>query len=181
MSHKYKFHNPDGLYFVSFATVYWIDVFVRETYYEILTGSLKYCIANKGLLLYSWCIMPSHVHLVFGSLESQPGKLLGELKTFTSKALQKEIRDGYGESRREWMLWMFREAGSKNSNVSRMQFWQQDSHPVELWSPAVIDQKIEYIHMNPVVAGFIEEPHYWKYSSAIDYYGAKGLLELSKV
>lgn len=60
-----------------------------------------------------------------------------------------------------------------------MQFWQHESHPIELWSPGITDQKIEYIHMNPVVAGFVDEPHYWKYSSAIDFYGGKGLLKLA--
>lgn len=54
----------------------------------------------------------------------------------------------------------------------------QDSHPIELWSPAVIDQKMEYIHMNPVVAGCVAEPHYWKYSSAVDYNGGEGVLRL---
>ena len=181
MSRKYKFHNPQGLYFVSFATVYWIDLFVREIYFEIMTGSLKYCIDNKGLLLYSWCIMPSHVHLIFSSLDNKPGSILGHCKTFTSKALQKEISEHYGESRKEWLLWMFKRAGLRNSNVNNMQLWQQDNHPIELWSPVVIDQKMEYIHMNPVVAGFVAEPHYWKYSSAIDYNGGKGLLKLSDV
>lgn len=131
------------------------------------------------MVLYSWCIMPSHVHLIFGALENNPGTILGHFKTFTSKSLQKQIIENYHESRKEWMLWMFKRAGLKNNNVATMQLWQQDSHPVELWSPEVIDQKIEYIHMNPVVSGFVEEPHYWKYSSAIDYNGRKGLLKIS--
>jgi len=76
---------------------------------------------------------------------------------------------------------MFKRAGLRNSNVSNIQLWQQNSHPIELWSPVVIDKKVEYIHMYPVVAGFVAEPHHWKYSSAIDYNGGKGLLRLSDV
>lgn len=72
-------------------------------------------------------------------------------------------------------------AGSKNSNVKEYQFWQQHNKPIELWSAHVIDQKIEYIHNNPVVAGFVEEAHYWKYSSAIDYSGGKGLVKVTDV
>lgn len=181
MSRKYKFHHPEGLYFVSFATVYWIDLFVREVYFELIRESLKYCIEYKGLLLYSWCIMPSHVHLIFESTDSNPGTVLGHFKGFTSKELQKEISGNNKESRREWMLWMFKRAGLRNSNVMNMQLWQQDSHPIEVWSPAVLDQKMKYIHMNPVVAGFVKEPHYWKYSSAIDYCGGKGLLKLNSL
>ncbi|WP_255487935.1 MULTISPECIES: hypothetical protein [Pontibacter] len=40
MSRKYKFHHKEGLYFVSFAVVYWIDVFTREEYFALLTESL---------------------------------------------------------------------------------------------------------------------------------------------
>ena len=181
MSRKYKFHNPEGVYFVSFATVFWIDLFIRESYFQIMINSLRYCIESKGLILYSWCIMPSHVHLIFGSLENEPGKILGNLKTFTSKVLQKEIYERYDESRKEWMLGMFRRAGLRNSNIQGMQLWQQDSHPIELWSFEVLKQKMEYVHMNPVLAGFVKEPHYWKHSSAIDYNGGKGLLTLHKV
>ncbi|MFT2008645.1 REP-associated tyrosine transposase [Pontibacter sp. 13R65] len=178
MSRKYKFHDQQGLYFVSFAVVYWIDVFTREEYFAIVRDSLDYCRKNKGMEIYAWCIMPSHVHLLFRAKDHNPSVLLKELKTFTSKALQKAIAEHPQESRKEWMLWLMERAGLKNSNVKHRQFWQQHNQPVELWSAAVIDQKIDYIHQNPVEAGFVSEAHYWKYSSAIDYSGGKGLLEI---
>ncbi|WP_461491457.1 hypothetical protein [Pontibacter sp. HJ8] len=76
------------------------------------------------------------------------------------------------------MLWLMEWAGLKNGNVKHRQFWQQHNKPIELWSPAVIDQKIDYIHNNPVVAGFVSEAHHWKYSRAIDFSGSKGVLEI---
>jgi putative transposase len=178
MSRKYKFHNKEGLYFVSFAVVYWIDVFTREEYFAILADSLDYCRKNKEMEIYAWCIMPSHVHLIFRARDNNPSTLLKELKTYTSKQLQKAIAEHNQESRKEWMLWLMERAGLKNSNVKHRQFWQQHNKPIELWSAAVIDQKIDYIHNNPVEAGFVSEPEHWKYSSAIDYSGEKGLLEI---
>jgi putative transposase len=178
MSRKYKFHNKEGLYFVSFAVVYWIDVFTREEYFAILADSLDYCRKNKGMEIYAWCIMPSHVHLIFRASDNNPSTLLKELKTYTSKQLQKAISEHNQESRKEWMLWLMERAGLKNSNVKHRQFWQQHNKPIELWSAAVIDQKIDYIHNNPVEAGFVSEPEHWKYSSAIDFSGGKGLLEI---
>jgi putative transposase len=178
MSRKYKFHNKEGLYFVSFAVVYWIDVFTRDEYFAILTDSLDYCRKNKGIELYAWCIMPSHVHLIFWARDNNPSTLLKELKTYTSKQLQKAIAEHNQESRKEWMLWLMERACLKNSNVKHRQFWQQHNKPIELWSAAVIDQKIDYIHNNPVEAGFVLEPEHWKYSSAIDFSGGKGLLEI---
>ncbi len=85
------------------------------------------------------------------------------------------------ESRKEWILWMMKRAGIKNSNVKEYQFWQQHNNPIELWNNNVIDQKIDYDHNNPVEVGFVEEPHYWKYSSAIDYCGTKGEVDICLV
>jgi len=152
MSRKYKFHNQEGLYFVSFAVVYWLDVFVQEIYFQTLVGSLDYCRKNKGLEIYAGCMMPSHVHLVFRAKEYNPGVLLKEFKTFTSKKIQNVIAENPQESRKEWLLWMMERAYSKNSNVKHRQFWQQHNQPIELWSPAVIDQKVDYMHQNPKVS-----------------------------
>ena len=63
MSRKYKFYEPNGLYFISFAVVYWIDVFTRNEYKDIVLESWKYCQENKGLEIYAWCIMTNHIHM----------------------------------------------------------------------------------------------------------------------
>jgi|GEM_PF-5850452 len=64
MSRSYKFHDPEGTYFITFATVEWVDVFTRRAYKNILVDSLKHCQEKKGLLLYAWVIMSNHVHLI---------------------------------------------------------------------------------------------------------------------
>jgi REP element-mobilizing transposase RayT len=178
MSRKYLFGNKEGLYFVSFATVYWMDVFVRDEYCSIITESLAHCRKSKGMKLYCWCIMPSHMHMIFSARDGNPGALLGRFKEYTSKALRKAIQENVVESRREWLLWMMKRAASQNSSVSEYQFWQHNNQPIELWSRKVIEQKINYIHNNPVKAGFVMEPQHWRYSSAIDYCGGRGLVEL---
>ena len=93
MSRKYKFNNKEGLYFVSFAVVYWIDVFVREDYFMTIVESLDYCRKNKGLEIYAWCIMSSHVHLIIRSKNNDPELVLGKLKEHTSKVIQKQIKE----------------------------------------------------------------------------------------
>jgi putative transposase len=181
MSRKYKFHNKQGLYFVSFATVYWIDVFIREEYFNILIESLDYCRKHKGLEIYCWCIMPSHMHLIIRAKDNDPDIVLGKFKEFTSKKLQKAIEENVLESRKEWLLWMFEKAGLKSSNVKSRQLWQHHNKPIELWSSHIIDQKVDYIHNNPVTAGFVTEAWHWKYSSAMDYNGGTGILEIDFV
>ena len=70
MSRKYKIKNPEGVYFISFATVGWIDVFTRRIYKDILVESIIYCQEHKGLEVYSWCVMSNHVHLICSSRNS---------------------------------------------------------------------------------------------------------------
>ncbi len=178
MSRNYKFKNPEGLYFVSFATVFWIDVFVRLQYFDCLVRNLNYCVDNKGMEIYAWCIMPSHVHLVFRSTIQKPEDLIRDFKSLTSKQVIGLIKDNNQESRREWLLNSFQKAGQANGNNTNNQFWQQHNKPIELWTPAVIDQKIDYTHNNPVVAGFVENDYDYLHSSARDYAGIKGLVKV---
>ena len=187
MSRKYKFHNKEGLYFISFATVYWIDIMVREQYFSIIIDSLAYCRKNKGLEIYCYCIMPSHIHLIIRAKDNNPEIILGRFKEFTSKQLQAVLKKMYRKAEKNaclplaGLLWMFERAGSKSSNVKGSQLWQHNNKPIELYSNEVIDQKVDYIHQNPVVSGFVNEAHHWRYSSAIDYSGGKGVLAIDYV
>ena len=110
MSRKYKFNDKNGVYFISFATVYWIDVFVRDCYFETMISALNYCLEIKVMKIDGDWIMPSHVHLLFQIEEKNPSDVIRDLKTFTSKALLKQIAGSPQESRKEWLLWMFRRA-----------------------------------------------------------------------
>ena len=102
MSRKYKFGDNDKLYFISYAVVYWIDVFVRKEYREIIIDSWKYCQQHKGLEIYGWVIMPSHVHLIIGSNKEKLDGIVRDMKSYTSTQPRKCITDYTGESRKEW-------------------------------------------------------------------------------
>ncbi|MDR4893020.1 MULTISPECIES: REP-associated tyrosine transposase [unclassified Chryseobacterium] len=169
MSRKHKFHEKEGAYFISFATVFWIDIFTRMEYFDILIEALRYCRKNKGMIIFGYCIVPSHVHLLFRSEKCQPSELIRDFKGFTAKKLLQAIEDNTQESRKEWLLWMFKKAGSQNSNIKKYQFWQQNNMPIEIWSLKVFEQKLNYVHQNPVESGFVMEPWEWKYSSARNY------------
>lgn len=178
ISRKYHFNDQEKLYFVSFATVYWLDVFTRNEYRTILLDSLRHCQAEKGLELYAWCLMPSHVHLIMGTVGEPMQGILRDMKRHTSKKITAAITDNPQESRREWLLWMLERAGKKNSNNERYQFWQQHNKPIELNTIEKLRQRLNYLHENPVVAGFVEKPEDWLYSSAVDYYtNRKGLID----
>jgi hypothetical protein len=81
-------------------------------------------------------------------------------------------------SRKEWLLKQFEEAGKKSSNVNQYQLWRHDNKPIELWSNKVIDEKLNYIHNNPVEEGLVFRAEHYVYSSDTDYAGKKGLLDI---
>jgi REP element-mobilizing transposase RayT len=184
MSRKYKFHDQEKLYFVSFATVHWIDVFIREEYMKIVLDSWKFCQEKKGLEIYGWCIMPSHVHMIIGSNKNKLEDIIRDMKSYTSTEMKKAISNNPQESRKEWIIWMCERAGRKNGNNNDWQFWQQHNKPLEIKDQEMFDKTLEYIHLNPVMAGFVTKPEDWKYSSARDFcvsdsYRGKGLIELN--
>lgn len=172
MSRKYKFKNPEGLYFVTFAVEGWTDVFTRNEYKNILIDNLAYCQKNKGLEIFAWCIMTNHVHLMVRAIDGYLIQdILRDFKKFTSKAILKAIADNSRESRKEWLMKQF-------STPDGNRFWRADNKPIELWSNAVIDQKLNYIHQNPLEEVLVFRAEDYVYSSANDYAGEHGLLDI---
>ena len=158
MSRKYKFHDNDKLYFISFATINWIDVFVREEYMKIVIDSWRFCQEKKGLEIYGWCIMPSHIHMIIGSSKNKLEDIVRDMKKHTSLELKAAIKNNVSESRKEWIIWMMERAGKKKGNNSDWQFWQQHNKPLEIKDQEMFDKMLEYIHLNPVIAGFVIKP-----------------------
>ena len=172
MSRVVKIKDPAGIYFVTFTVIHWIDLFTRREYRDILIDSLKYCQEKKGLLVHAFVIMSNHIHLIVSRKEDgEPlSGIIRDFKKFTSRELIKAIQT-VPESRREWLLRSFAYAGKRNTNNKDYQVWQQDNHPVELVTPQFTKQKLDYIHMNPVVAGIVFSPVEYVYSSATAYFG----------
>jgi len=140
-------------------------------------ASLRYCQQHKGLELYAWCLMTSHAHLIISSEAENLSGILRDLKRHTAKEVLRAIEENAQESRREWMLWLFERAGRRNAH-NTYQFWQQSNHPIELPSNDLRQQRLAYLHPNPVAGGFVDTPEDFLYSSARNYAGRPGLLEV---
>jgi REP element-mobilizing transposase RayT len=174
MGRKYAIRDNEALYFVTFTVVYWIDVFIRDEYRQVFVNSTHYCQQHKGLEVYAYCMMPSHIHLIVGcDGEKQLTGIIRDWKSYTSRQLRLTLESHPQESRREWMLWMMKRAGEKNERNIDFQFWQQHNHPIQLDTDFKTRQRLDYIHQNPVKAGFVEKAEDWLWSSAGDYYGIR--------
>ena len=177
MSTGYQIKEQDKLYFATLQVVEWVDIFTRKKYRDIIVENLSYCQKHKGLEIYGWVIMSNHVHLLARSEKGELSNIFRDFKSYTSKKIIEEIKD-LSESRREWILKIFQSATFKHQRNSEYQFWTHENHAELIYSNKFIEQKLEYIHNNPVRAGIVEKPEDYKYSSAIDYAGGKGLLNI---
>ncbi len=157
---------PNELYFVTLTVVDWIDVFIRHIYFDFIIENLDFCQRNKNLEIYTYVIMTNHLHMICLGRDKPLSDILRDFKTFTSKGLIRLIQEQESSGRKKWMLSAFLRHGKDNPKNKKYQFWQNMNSPTLLYYNNIIDQKVEYIHQNPVKAGFVEEPGDWYYSSA---------------
>jgi hypothetical protein len=110
----------------------------------------------------------------------EPGMVLKNIKSFTAIKMIDAIINNPQESRKEFMLDVFGKNGKANKSNHRFQFWQHENHPILLDTIEMFEQRLTYLHENPVRSGFVLLPENWLYSSAVDYYTSneKGLLDL---
>jgi REP element-mobilizing transposase RayT len=169
MGESYQIRDQSRVYFFTFQVVGWADIFSRKIYRDIVLDSFKYCREKKGLLLFAYVIMTNHVHAI---MQSKLGDLSGVVRDFkkhTSKQILKEVRENKKESRKEWLEMIFQYHAKYNKRNEHIQFWTHENHAVELSSNEMIDSRVDYIHKNPVRAGWVEKDEDYLYSSARNY------------
>jgi putative transposase len=103
------------------------------------------------------------------------------MKSFTSRKIRDAILTHPQESRKEWMKWMFERAGKANASNNDCEFWQHNNMPVEIMGREQFLEVHHYIHLNPVAAGFVDEPENWVYSSAKGFEKNNGLIVLTEL
>ena len=159
---SYKLMDGVYLYFVTFTTVDWLPVFINPEPIRIITDSLRFCIMNKYLKVYAYVIMPNHIHLVISDANFNNSRLqetLTAFRKYTGHNLANYIDNYLPES-----LW--RVIHNKPLNDRNRQVWQSGWHAEGLVSEKFFNQKVNYIHENPVRKGFVRLPEDWAHSSA---------------
>jgi putative transposase len=109
MSEKYKVRDQERPYFVTFATESWVDVFTRQIYKDIIVESIKYCQTEKGLVLYAWCLMTNHIHLIVGrGKDDKIEEIIRDFKKYTSAQICKAIEKNNVERSGCWLFFVLR-------------------------------------------------------------------------
>ncbi len=175
MRSRYKIAELESPHFITCTIVGWLPVFTRQKYLEIITASLTFSRQQKGLRLYAYVILDNHLHLAVSA--DNLSQVIRDFKRHTAK----EILAAASQENKQWLLKQFEFYKDVHKGKSLHQVWQEGVHPQAIITEDMLIQKLDYIHYNPVRLGLVERPEYWRYSSARNYLGQDGVLEIDLI
>jgi putative transposase len=157
-------------HFVTCSVVEWMPLFSQPELVAIVLDALRFLQQEQRLTLHSYVVMENHLHLVASAADLS--KEMGNFKSFTARSLV-----DYLQQHRPQSYWLKRLAAAKLSHKTgqRYQVWQEGFHPKLITSESMLQQKVDYIHQNPVRRGYVDDPAHWRYSSYRNYLGEPGL------
>lgn len=177
MRSRYKITPETNIYFITTSTRQWVPLLFNETVFAIILNSFKYCQANKGLRVHGYVIMINHFHAIISHNDyDQISNIMRDLKRHTATEIEHYL-SGLGDFSQ---LFWIKQFHSQKRGEHRI--WQEGYHPLAIKSSIFFEQKLNYIHFNPVKKGFVEQPEHWKYSSARNYLlGDDSLLVIDRI
>lgn len=144
------------------ATIFkWLPLLDDDNCKQIIMESLHFLVKQKRVKIDAFVIMKNHIHLIWQPL---PPYNLTRLQLTFMKFTAQKIKAYYLRNNPEII-----EKCRVNKPNRIYQIWKRESLNKELFTSAVFDQKMEYIHHNPVKAGICKLPEKYRYSSASYY------------
>ena len=171
---RYKITDAQAPHFLTATVNNWLPLFTRPETVKILLDSWRFLQRESGFTLYGYVILENHLHMVAAS--SDLGRDIQRFKSWTAREILLLLQ----KQRSQRMLELLALFKRRHKTESTYQVWEEGSHPQLIESEEVMRQKLDYIHQNPVKRGYVELPEHWRYSSARDYHGLKGLIEVNR-
>jgi putative transposase len=172
MRTRYKIFDNNYPYFITSTTVEWIPIFTRKPYFDIILDSMTYCRQNKGLKIFAFVIMDNHLHLLV--MGESLSNIIRDFKRHTARRIISLAEN----DPKNWLSNQFKFYKLRHKEGSDYQVWQEGFHPKQIISEEMLRQKIDYIHYNPVRTGIVGKAEDWLYSSARNYLGMDGIVEI---
>ena len=173
---NYRVLHQDELtpYFLTLTTIKWLPLFSKPEVAQIVFDSLRFLQEQQDIRVHAYILLENHIHLVLSS--SHLSKQINRFKSYTAR----QALDYYQQSNNRFILNQLNFSVTPGPHRQEYKFWQEGYHPQEIQDEDMLLQKIEYIHNNPVKRGYVELPEHWLYSSARNYAGLKGILEVDR-
>jgi len=167
---RYRFGDASAPHFLTCTVVGWLPLFARPELAEVVLDSWRYLVGAGRIELIGYVVMEDHVHFVAASRHLN--REVGDFKSFTARAIvdRLEHRGARG------LLDQLAAHKLDHKADRRYQVWQEGSHPQQIADEAMLRQKLEYVHANPVRRGYVDDPVHWRYSSARNYARGGGMV-----
>ncbi len=172
---RYKIIDEQAIHFVTCTVLHWIPIFTKIETKQIIIESLQHLQKSDNLKIYSYVILENHLHLIVSS--DNLNKSLQKFKSFTAKKILNFLITKNVKTILQ-QLEFYKKAHKREISY---QFWEEGTKPKQIISDEMLNEKIEYVHCNPVKRGYVANPEDWIYSSAGSYLGNKGLLEIERL
>ncbi|MBS7663166.1 transposase [Pseudomonas lalucatii] len=171
---RYVITDTAQPHFLTCTVVEWLPLFARPALVDILLDCWRYQQANQGLRLYGYVVLENHLHYLAQAPDL--ARCVSSFKSYTARKMLDHLEQRGADS----ALQRLSLAKRAHKRDRQYQLWQEGSHAELVCSPAVMRQKLDYIHQNPVRRGYVDLPEHWRYSSARNYEGQPGLIELDR-
>jgi len=170
---RYKFFTDEiGPYFITCTIINWLALFGKPEITQIILDSLKYLIDHQRIVLHGFVIMEDHLHLIASGQALSDD--IGDFKSFTARS----IIDLFKAQKNQFILSQLEFFKKDHKITQQYQLWEEGNHPEFISSREMLNQKLEYLHCNPLRKGYIDDPAHWRYSSYRIYMGQEGLLPI---
>lgn len=148
--------------FFTATIVGWKKLLRPHKYKDIIIESLRFLTVERRIKLYSFVIMPNHIHVIWQMQPLiNPAHVQRDFLKYTAQQMKFDLEMNHPK-----VLPYFKSA----TNDRSCQFWKRRALSIELRTSSVFEQKLTYIHWNPVRAGICKLPEEYKYSSALFYH-----------
>ena len=169
---RYRIYEHEYPYFLTNTIVAWLPIFTRPAYAEIILDSWRYLQRERGVRIFGYVILENHLHWIAAAEDLS--EHVGRFKSYTARRIIDDLRRRGCAT----LLDQFAHFKLAHKTDQEHQLWQEGSHPQQFRCEEVMAQKLEYAHNNPVRRGYVDEPVHWRYSSARNYAGMPGLIDV---
>jgi len=163
--HLFKSKEENLVHYITCVTFDRIPLFQRNKICSLFIDALEATRTKDPFKLIGYVIMPDHIHLLANPIALNISKVVGRLKGRAATKILKDLRMlGCWDVLDELKLLQPLKSGQTHA------VWLKDFSSIDIWSHKFIRQKLHYIHMNPVRAGFCDHPAKWLWSSYHAYF-----------
>ena len=169
---RYRILEQEYPYFITCTVVGWLPIFTRPEAFGVILDSWRYLQRERGLMLFGYVILENHLHWIVSAPDLS--RVMQSFKSFTAKRIVELLRRHGAHV----LLRQLRALKLGHKTESEYQVWQEGNQPKQIQDTDMMWQKLEYIHDNPVKRGYVDDPLHWRHSSARNYAGQPGLIDV---